>query len=118
MADLLKFSSMCNRDTVPVTDQPQLIYVLTQISPGSVISNSRLPLNLSLVLDRSGSMVGEKLRTMKEAVKNIIEQLSEDDIVSIVTFETRTDVLVSTQPATDKKGLIRLMDKIRDGGGT
>jgi Ca-activated chloride channel family protein len=118
MADLLNFSTLCNRDTVSVTDQPQLIYVLTQISPGSTISKERLPLNFSLVLDRSGSMVGEKLRTMKEAVKDIIEKLNEDDIVSVVTFETRTDVLVSTQLATDKKGLIRLMDKIRDGGGT
>jgi Ca-activated chloride channel family protein len=77
-----------------------------------------MPLNFALVLDRSGSMTGEKLRTMKEAVKNIIDQLSEEDLISIVSFESRTEVLVSAQHAGEKKALKRSIEKIRDGGGT
>ena len=34
MSDLLKLTSMCNRTAVPVIDQPQLIYVLTELVPG------------------------------------------------------------------------------------
>jgi Ca-activated chloride channel family protein len=118
MSELLKLTSMCNRAAVPVIDQPQLIYVLTELVPGVAISNVRLPLNFSLVLDHSGSMAGEKLRTMKEAVNNIIDQLSADDIISIVTFQSRTEILASAQPATDKETLKRAVNKIRDGGGT
>jgi Ca-activated chloride channel family protein len=77
-----------------------------------------MPLNFALVLDRSGSMTGEKLRTMKEAVKNIVDQVGENDILSIISFESRSEVLVSAQPAKDKKAIKRSIDKIRDGGGT
>jgi Ca-activated chloride channel family protein len=109
---------MCNRAAVPVIDQPQLIYVLTELVPGKAISNVRLPLNFSLVLDHSGSMAGEKLRTMKEAVNHIIDQLGAEDIISIVTFQSRTEILAPAQPARDKEALKRAVNKIRDGGGT
>lgn len=118
MADGLKFSSIANLSVVEVMDQTQLVYVLTEVAPGASISDVRLPLNFALVLDRSGSMAGEKLRTMKEAVNHIIDQLSEQDILSIITFESRSEVLVGSQPARDKKTLKRMVEKIRDGGGT
>jgi Ca-activated chloride channel family protein len=118
MSDLLKLTSMCNRASVPVIDQPQLIYVLIELVPGKAISSVRLPLNFTLVLDQSGSMAGEKLRTMKEAVKHIIDQLGVEDILSIVTFQSRTEILAPAQPARDKEALKQAVNKIRDGGGT
>src|SRR5512135_3367234 len=110
MSDLLRLTSMCNRVAVPVIDQPQLIYLLTEIVPGKAISNVRLPLNFSLVLDQSGSMAGDKLRTMKEAVNHIIDQLGADDIISIVAFQSRTDILAPAQPARDKEALKRAVN--------
>ncbi|OGO28412.1 MAG: hypothetical protein A2Z16_09170 [Chloroflexi bacterium RBG_16_54_18] len=118
MSEYLNINSVCNRVGIPVLPQPQLIYLLTELAPGESMSGSRIPLNFALVLDRSGSMAGEKLRTMKEAVKNIIDQLNPDDIISIVTFETKSQVLVDSQPATNKEEIKRQVDKIRDGGGT
>ena len=118
MSESLQLKSICNRAGVPVLDQPQLVYVLTELSSGGVETSVRMPLNFALVLDHSGSMAGEKLRTMKRAVNNIIDQLRGDDIISIVTFETRTRVLVPAQPAMDKDGLKRQVDRIRDAGGT
>ncbi|MCZ7553085.1 MAG: hypothetical protein B6D39_01010 [Anaerolineae bacterium UTCFX2] len=118
MPDLLNFASTCNRSSVPLLEQSQLIYLLTEISPTRSISDVRMPLNFALVLDRSGSMAGEKLRTMKEAVKNMINQLREEDILSIVSFESRTEVLAPAKPGMDKKALLRAVEKIRDGGGT
>jgi Ca-activated chloride channel family protein len=118
MSDVLKITSASNRPAVPVLNQPQLIYVLTELAPGSAMLNVRLPLNFALVLDRSGSMAGAKLRTLKEAVKNIIDQLTPTDTISIVTFEARTQVLVPAQLASDKSGLKRQVDRIHDGGGT
>ena len=118
MSDVLQLSSLCNRVGVAVLTQPQLIYVLTELTPGTAMSRARMPLNFTLVLDHSGSMAGEKLRTMKEAVKNIVDQLNTDDVISIVTFETKTKVLVPAQAAADKEELKKQVDKIRDAGGT
>jgi Ca-activated chloride channel homolog len=118
LSEVLKLSSLCNRSAVLATNQPQLVYVLTELIPGQELSGVRLPLNFALVLDRSGSMAGEKIRTMREAVKNIIDQLTPDDIISVVNFESRTQVLVPAQAALDKLELKRQIDKIRDGGGT
>ena len=118
MVELLKLSSLCNRVAVPAIEQPQLIYVLTELIPGATISNTRLPLNFTLVLDHSGSMAGEKLRTMKEAVNNIIDQLCEEDIISIVGFQSRAEILATAQSVKDKESLKRAVNKIRDGGGT
>jgi Ca-activated chloride channel family protein len=118
MSDYLKLSCLCNRTGVQVLDQPQLIYVLIELLPGEALSAARLPLNFALLLDHSGSMAGEKLRTLREAVKNIIDQLQPEDILSIITFETRTHVVVPAQRVTNKSDLKRLVDRIKDAGGT
>lgn len=114
----IQLTSICNRNAVPVLNTPQLIYLLTEVTPAVGVSNIRLPINLTLVLDRSGSMAGTKLRNLKEAVKRIIDQLDPADVISIVTFETRTSVLFPAQPASDKEALKREVDSIKDGGGT
>ena len=118
MTDQIRLSAAANRYFVPLLDVPQLIYVLAELEPTALKSSERLPINFCLVLDRSGSMMGEKLRTMKEAVKSVIDQLTQNDFISIVTFESRTEVLVASQPVGDKKGLKQLVEKIQEGGGT
>lgn len=118
MSQDLKLSSLCNRSGVQVMDQPQLIYVLIELQPGQALAETRLPLNFALLLDHSGSMAGEKLRTMKEAVKNMIEQLHPDDILSIITFESKTHVIVPAQPVVNKPDLKRLVERVKDAGGT
>lgn len=118
MSETLNLTTLCNRSAVLASNPSQLVYVLTELVPGQALAAQRLPLNFSLVLDRSGSMAGEKIRTMREAVKNIIDLLTPDDIVSVVTFESRTLVFVPAQAATNKLELKQQIEKIRDGGGT
>lgn len=110
--------SECNRKVLPILKSSQLVYILTEILPERGTSDIRMPLNLTFVLDRSGSMAGPKLRNLKEAVKGIIDQLGTTDIVSIVTFETETKVLVPAQPVSDKGRLKKSLDNIKEGGST
>ena len=114
----LKFTSTTNRKAIPVLDQSQSVYILCELIPTSSISNIRLPINFCLVLDRSGSMAGEKLHILKDSVKSIIDQLGDQDILSIVTFESRTEILVEAQGVANKKSLMQSVDRIREGGGT
>jgi len=118
MPEDIHLSCISNKSAVPVMDQPQLVYVLSEISPGGFAPDVRLPLNFALVLDRSGSMAGEKIRTMREAVKNIIDQLDPMDVVSVITFESTTQVLIPAQAVGNKPLLKSMVDSIRDGGGT
>lgn len=64
----------------------------------------REPLTLAVVLDRSGSMAGEKLETAKRATLAVIERLDERDRVAVVTFDDRIDLL---QPATSVTPIVK-----------
>lgn len=60
----------------------------------------RPPLALSLVLDRSGSMHGEKIETAKRATLTVLDHLEPRDRVAVVVFDDRIDLLQDAAPAT------------------
>jgi Ca-activated chloride channel family protein len=71
----------------------------------------RPPVNLAFVLDRSGSMSGEKIRLAKLAVEGSIARLKSDDRFSIVVYDDQVDVVVGSTLATEearKYALLRL----------
>jgi len=75
--------------------------------------STRTPLNLCLVIDRSGSMEGTPLEYVKQACSYVVDMLTPNDILSIVTFEETVDVLMPPQRVTSKgpikDGIQRLM---------
>ena len=50
------------------------------------------PVNLSLVIDRSGSMKGEKLAYVKQAAHELVRRLRAEDTVSVVAYDDRIEV--------------------------
>ena len=94
--------------------QRQLSLAISAI-PGDRTTN--LPINLCLVLDRSGSMSEKPLEMVKEAAIGIIEKLKPGDRISVVTFDHRAKVIVPNQLVNDIRPIaqkIRLM--VADGG--
>jgi Ca-activated chloride channel family protein len=69
--------------------------VLLRLDPDQLPPNKggRVPLNLALVLDRSGSMRGEKLELTKEAACRALDPLNAKDHLSLVIFDDRVDSL-------------------------
>ncbi len=106
------------RERMTITGGSQVAYVLVEARPADSLVQVRMPLNFALVLDHSGSMKGDKLRSVKEAVKLVVDQMEPHDVVSVVVFDDNAQVIVPAQPATDKVGIKRAVDGIRDGGGT
>ena len=59
-----------------VTQQPMTLDVLVRITPPAVtLKADRVPLNLSLAIDRSGSMQGQKMHYAREAARFAVENL-------------------------------------------
>lgn len=78
----------------------------------------RRPLNLSLVLDRSGSMGGRKLAQALRASKLLVDRLSERDTLSVVTYDDTVRTVQKPTKVTDKKAIKDIIGKVRAGGIT
>jgi Ca-activated chloride channel family protein len=83
-------------------------------------TTQRLPLNLSLIVDRSGSMGGNKLEYVKEAAIHVIRLLSVEDRVSVITYDDEVKVVAASQALTQnaRQDLIAKIRAIRTGGTT
>ncbi|MGL5836338.1 MAG: vWA domain-containing protein [Waterburya sp.] len=111
---LQSYLSDTNIDAQINNSQRQLSLAISAIPDDQT---TELPLNLCLVLDRSGSMSEKPLEMVKEAAIRLIEKLKPEDRVSVVTFDHRAKVIVSNQLATNLESIkqkIRLM--VADGG--
>ena len=80
----------------------------------------RLPANVSLVLDRSGSMGGEKLVLARQAAERALAMLRPDDRFSLVVYDTEIDVLVPSTPAVPEAvhRAVELLRTTQPRGGT
>lgn len=80
--------------------------------------SDRAPVNLAIVMDRSGSMRGEKLQRAREAAILAIDLLRSDDIVSVVTYDDVVRVVVPATRLDNKKSVYASIRAITDGGRT
>ncbi len=117
MAESVTLACTWARAPLLVSSAPQVNYLLVEAQPTATPSTP-VPLNFCLVLDRSGSMKGPKLASMKEATRRVIETLTPQDIVSIVIFDDTVQTLLPATLATDKAALLAQVDKIEESGGT
>lgn len=78
----------------------------------------RTPVNVAIVLDRSGSMSGDKMAQAKEAAIMAMEMLDERDIVSIVAYSDYVSVLVPATRLSDKRSFRRSIESISADGNT
>ena len=79
---------------VVTVQQPQKLYLLARLTAGpSPHVNNRRPLNLSVVIDRSGSMAGDKLNYTRQAAQFLIQNLSPRDRLSVVLYRDRKSVV-------------------------
>lgn len=107
-----------NKPHLPVLKTQQLVYVYVQAQATGEVTAVRNPLNLAMVLDRSGSMEGAKIANLRTAAKQVIDLLDPGDVVAITAFSDRVFKIAPSQEAADADTLKSLIDTIRDGGGT
>ncbi len=83
-----------------------------------ITSEDRPPVNIAIVIDKSGSMGGAKMERAKDAAIMAVGRLSPDDIVSIVTYDTQVKVIVPATKVGDSDYISERIEKIRPGGST
>jgi Ca-activated chloride channel homolog len=93
-------------------------YVEAKAREYNAAGKVRTPLNISLVIDRSGSMSGAKLDHAKLAAKYVVDQLSAEDYVSIVEYDDRINVVSTSNRVADKQLLRKRIDAIEAGNTT
>lgn len=108
------------RSLIPVGQTNERYLLLELQAPAPSRQIERLPLNVSLIIDRSGSMSGHKLEYVKEAAIHALRLLTEVDRASIVIYDDEVKVLASSQAVTSeaRNALIRLIRQVRTGGMT
>ena len=98
---------------------PGELSVLFDLQAAQTPAGPRPDTAVSLVIDRSGSMAGDKIRQARRAAKMLISRLGDHDRVSIVTYSTDYAIdLPLTRIEGQRNRINRVIDEILDGGGT
>ena len=79
------------------------------------IKQQRMPVNIALVIDKSGSMGGKKIEQAKQAAITAINKLNCNDIVSVITYDSKINVIMAATKLSDKQDVIAKIRAIQAG---
>ncbi len=108
-----------SRSTIHRSVDPQLVYALLELSCAKKINPNELPpAHVCFILDRSSSMRGERLDMVRANLIRLIRKLKPTDVLSIVTFSDRAEVLVPPVELSDSARIESMILGISAGGAT
>lgn len=109
-----------DRTAVLQGDGGKVMMELSLKAAESADERPRVPTDFLVVLDRSGSMSGDKLATARAAVRELVTQLDERDRLALVTYESGAEVTIPLARATEpaRAEWYRIISAIESAGGT
>lgn len=114
----MNFSTRLDLDIVAVEAEDEVSVLLELTAPEADSAQTRAPAALEIVLDRSGSMSGDRLEAAKRAIEALIDRLDPTDSFGLVLFDEDVHVAVPAGRLTDKAAVRQLVRGISPGGMT
>jgi Ca-activated chloride channel family protein len=111
------FSHAWNRPYLPAGGAEKAYLLIEARGCGSLRAD-RAPVNLSLILDRSGSMTGDPLAFSKKACEFVVDHMNAGDILSLVAFDDETHTVIAPCKVTNKALMKQRIQAIQPGGST
>ncbi len=105
-------------DVVAFERQDEISLLVELTAPAAAIDRPRPPRTLVVVLDRSGSMQGERLSGAKRALGELIDRLDPQDRFGLVTFDSGVRVDIPAAPLADKAQAKQRIEAVHPGGST
>ncbi|HRF97598.1 MAG TPA: VWA domain-containing protein, partial [Aggregatilineales bacterium] len=97
----------------------QKIYLMARVVSGEAVHHQkRRPLNLSLVIDRSGSMAGDKIDYTRQAAQFLVQNLGVNDTLSIVLYNDTVETLLLPEKVQRKDAISQKIAEIKPSGTT
>ncbi len=116
---LVKYEVTFSRPNLVSLDEPQLLYMLLEVSPREEKESlPSPPLNICLVLDRSTSMQGDKMDMVKATAIQLLRSLRAEDVFSVVAFSDTAEVIIPAAFNSDKKKQEGRIQMIYTSGAT
>ena len=104
---------------VETEDEVSVLVELTApVAPPPDPGQERPARALQVVLDRSGSMSGDRLEGAKSALVALVDRLDPTDCFGLVAFDDKVQLVFPAGPLTDKAGAKRAISSITAGGST
>jgi Ca-activated chloride channel family protein len=102
-------------------DKDQDAYFMLTLAAPELPASAAIAKDVTLVIDRSGSMMGEKMRQARAACVDIVKRLRSDDRVNVIQFDDHVEKLYNEpQPVTDanRRQVTEYIEMMDDGGAT
>ncbi len=117
--DTLKLRAAISNGYIPVSNTSDL-FAAIDVDAIAHEGDSRPPLNVAVILDRSGSMSGQKIENAKAAARRIVNVLGPNDRLSLVSYGSDVTVDVSSRLMNDgnRTAALRAVNSMIEGGGT
>ncbi len=115
--DTVELELQCDRPWVEAGKE-QTVLVKIAARGRELPVADRAPVNLSLVIDKSGSMSGDRIVNARKGAIEAIRRLGRDDIFSVVVYDSRVETLIPAGRLTDIERVERIINGITAAGTT
>jgi Ca-activated chloride channel homolog len=113
------YNLIYSRSSLTRMAEPQMLYMVLELeAPLEARQSPAPPLNVCLILDRSTSMKGEKMDVVKSAAIQVLRNLRPQDILSVVTFSDRAEVVIPAAFYQERSRLEAKIQMIQSSGAT